>query len=131
MPVVNGKVIFTEQIQAPGLSKQQDYDVLLKWAEKRFAPSKGQKGRVAYFDKERGQIACLGEEYLQLSATNSFYLDRANIKYRLVMNCLDGSCKMEMYNISYFHGDNKEIDAGDWITDEERLYKAKKNVLPK
>ena len=55
VPVVNGKVIFTEHIQAPGLSKQQVYDVLLKWAEKRFAPSKGQKGRVAYFDKERGQ----------------------------------------------------------------------------
>ena len=75
VPVVNGKVIFTKHIQAPGLSKQQVYDVLLKWAEKRFAPSKGQKGRVAYFDKERGQIACLGEEYLQLSATNSFFLD--------------------------------------------------------
>ena len=118
VPVVNGKVIFTEHIQAPGLSKQQVYDVLLKWAEKRFAPSKGQKGRVAYFDKERGQIACLGEEYLQLSATNSFFLDRATIKYRLVMNCLDGSCKMEMYNISYFHGDNKEMEAEDWITDE-------------
>ena len=34
VPVVNGKVIFTEHIQAPGLSKQQVYDVLLKWAEK-------------------------------------------------------------------------------------------------
>ena len=131
VPVVNGKVIFTEHIQAPGLSKQQVYDVLLKWAEKRFAPSKGQKGRVAYFDKERGQIACLGEEYLQLSATNSFFLDRATIKYRLVMNCLDGSCKMEMYNISYFHGDNKEMEAEDWITDEAGLNKAKTKVVAK
>ncbi len=131
VPVVNGKVIFTEHIQAPGLSKQQVYDVLLKWAEKRFTPSKGQKGRVAYFDKERGQIACLGEEYLQLSATNSFFLDRATIKYRLVMNCLDGSCKMEMYNISYFHGDNKEMEAEDWITDEAGLNKAKTKVVAK
>lgn len=72
VPVVNGKVIFTEVIQASDMSKRQIYDALLKWAEKRFTPSKGQKGRVAYFDEKKGQIACLGEEYLQLSATNSF-----------------------------------------------------------
>ena len=70
----------------------------------------------------------MGEEYLQLSATNSFFLDRATIKYRLVINCLDGSCKMEMYNISYFHGDDTEMEAEDWITDETGLNKAKTKV---
>ena len=57
VPVVNGKVIFTEVIQASDMSKRQIYDALLKWAEKRFTPSKGQKGRVAYFDEKKGQIA--------------------------------------------------------------------------
>ena len=131
VPVVNGKVIFAEVIQASDMSKRQIYDALLKWAEKRFTPSKGQKGRVAYFDGKKGQIACLGEEYLQLSATNSFFLDRATIKYRLVINCLDGSCKMEMYNISYFHGDDTEMEAEDWITDETGLNKAKTKVVAK
>ena len=131
VPVVNGKVIFTEVIQASDMSKRQIYDALLKWAEKRFTPSKGQKGRVAYFEEKKGQIACLGEEYLQLSATNSFFLDRATIKYRLVINCLDGSCKMEMYNISYFHGDDTEMEAEDWITDETGLNKAKTKVVAK
>ena len=73
----------------------------------------------------------MGEEYLQLSATNSFFLDRATIKYRLVVNCLDGSCKMEMYNISYFHGDDTEMEAEDWITDETGLNKAKTKVVAK
>ena len=81
--------------------------------------------------RKKGQIACLGEEYLQLSATNSFFLDRATIKYRLVINCLDGSCKMEMYNISYFHGDDTEMEAEDWITDETGLNKAKTKVVAK
>ena len=53
VPVVNGKVIFTEVIQASDMSKRQIYDALLKWAEKRFTPSKGQKGRVAYFDEKK------------------------------------------------------------------------------
>ena len=35
------------------MSKRQIYDALLKWAEKRFTPSKGQKGRVAYFDEKK------------------------------------------------------------------------------
>lgn len=66
--------------------------------------------------------------YLQPTVS---FLDRATIKYRLVMNCLDGSCKMEMYNISYFHGDNKEMEAEDWITDEAGLNKAKTKVVAK
>lgn len=49
VPVVNGKVIFTEHIQAPGLSKQQVYDVLLKWAEKRFCTFKRTKGQSCLF----------------------------------------------------------------------------------
>lgn len=56
VPVVNGKVIFTEHIQAPGLSKQQVYDVLLKWAEKRFAPSKGQKGGLPILIRKEGRL---------------------------------------------------------------------------
>ncbi len=96
-----------------------------------FYTFKRTEGRVAYFDEKKGQIACLGEEYLQLSATNSFFLDRATIKYRLVINCLDGSCKMEMYNISYFHGDDTEMEAEDWITDETGLNKAKTKVVAK
>ena len=47
------------------------------------------------------------------------------------MNCLDGSCTMEMYNISSFHGDNKEMEAEDGITDEAGLNKTKTKVVAK
>ncbi len=49
VPVVNGKVIFTEVIQASDMSKRQIYDALLKWAEKRFYTFKRTEGESRLF----------------------------------------------------------------------------------
>ena len=33
VPTVNGKVVFSQEIQAPNLNQQQIYDTLLNWAK--------------------------------------------------------------------------------------------------
>ena len=56
VPVVNGKVIFAEVIQASDMSKRQIYDALLKWAEKRFTPSKGRRGESPILMRKKGRL---------------------------------------------------------------------------
>ena len=36
VPVENGKVVFTKEIQIPSLSQNEVYETALKWAEERF-----------------------------------------------------------------------------------------------
>ena len=64
VPEVNGKVVFSQEINAPNLSKDQIFDAILAWANTRFKTDKGNWGMVAYSNKEEGQIACYGNEYI-------------------------------------------------------------------
>lgn len=45
----------------PSLSKGQIYDIMYQWAEKFFSE---EGRRLVYSDKDKGDIAAVGEEYL-------------------------------------------------------------------
>ena len=126
VPVVDGKVVFSKEISVPGLSQDQIYDIMLKWGESRFKTDKGNWGRVLYTNKEKGQIACKGEEYIVFAA-KALSLDRTKANFRLAIFCFPGKCEIEISSIYYIYPeDNKErLTAEDWITDENALNKDK------
>ena len=64
VPVADGKVVFTREINAPSLSKAQIYQQLLKWGQENFNTK---ESRVAYQNEAKGEIAIIGEEYIQHS----------------------------------------------------------------
>ena len=92
VPEVNGKVVFSQEINAPNLSKDQIFDAILAWANTRFKTDKGNWGMVAYSNKEEGQIACYGNEYI-VFADKTFSLDRAKINYRMNFVCTCAPCR--------------------------------------
>lgn len=130
VPEVDGKVVFEKIFSFPGLSAGEVYDLTLHWANERF---NGENNRVVYSDKEKGNIAALGEDYLVFSST-ALSLDRAIMTYRVVMVCSDKQLEMKVngikyeYNVSYQREPEKYI-AEEWITDKAALSNNKLNRI--
>lgn len=126
VPEVNGKVIFSREVNVPSRSKEQIYDTMLSWARKRFDK---EGSRVVYSEKEKGDIATVGEDYLVFSSS-ALSLDRALMNYRMAIECKDNKCKLSVlgiryeYNVSYQREPERYI-AEEWITDKFALNKDK------
>ena len=52
----DGKITFTREINAPGLSKDEIYQRMLDWANERFQPEDGMNSRVVSTNNEDGAI---------------------------------------------------------------------------
>ena len=74
-------------------------------------------------------IAIIGEEYIVFSST-ALSLDRAMMKYRIIIECKEHACTLQLagiryeYNVSYQNEPEKYL-AEEWITDEYALNKSK------
>lgn len=122
----DGKVVFSKEISIPSLSKDQIYDVMYSWAQKYFSED---GRRLVYSDKDKGDIAAVGEEYLVFQST-ALSLDRTMMNYRVTIECENGVAKINMsgiryeYNVSY-QREPEKYTAEEWITDKFALNKKK------
>ncbi|MDR3142382.1 MAG: DUF4468 domain-containing protein [Tannerellaceae bacterium] len=126
VPEENGKVVFSKDITAPSLSQSQLYDMLLLWANKRFDKD---KNRVVYANKEKGDIAALGEDYL-IFADNALSLDRSLMSYQMIIKCNGNICSLSIQNIRYeynvsYKREPERYTAEEWISDKNALMKGK------
>ena len=120
------KSFLPERLMPPSLSKAQIYQQLLKWGQENFNTK---ESRVAYQNEAKGEIAIIGEEYIVFSST-ALSLDRAMMKYRIIIECKEHACTLQLagiryeYNVSYQNEPEKYL-AEEWITDEYALNKSK------
>jgi len=130
IPIVDGKVVFSKEIQAPGLSAEQVYVTMLEWAETRFNMTNGAAGKVLYTNQEEGQIACKGEEFIVFT-NRALVLDRSKMHYRTTITCKAEKCKLEISNIYYIYPEvnGVRIPAEEQITDANSLNKKKTKLL--
>lgn len=130
VPEVDGKVVFEKTFSFPDLSEGEIYDLTLNWANKRFS---NENNRVVYSDKEKGNIATVGEDFLIFSST-ALSLDRTIMTYRVVMICSDKQLNMKIngikyeYNVSY-QREPEKYTAEEWITDKAALNNNKLNRI--
>ncbi|MDR0938390.1 MAG: DUF4468 domain-containing protein [Mediterranea sp.] len=127
VPEVDGKVVFSKEIQVAGMSRQQIYDTLLKWLTERLKENKN-LSRVVYTDAEKGIIAGLGEEWIVFSSS-ALSLDRTLINYQVTVTCQEGSCLVELEKIRFTYRDTEKYTAEEWITDKYALNKAKTKLV--
>ena len=124
VPEKDGKVVFTQELNAPSLSTDEIYERMLDWATCYF---KEENNRVVYSDKAKGDIAAVGQTMLVFQST-ALSLDRSEMNYRLTMECDGSTCLMQVasirytYNVSYQREPEKYI-AEEWITDKYCLNK--------
>ena len=134
IPVVDGKVTFTLNVDAPGKDAQQIYEIVygildgMTKEEKQFKESK-----IALVDKTDHVIAARFREWLVFKST-ALSLDRTVFNYTIIANCSDGHLNLTLSRINYAYeldrdNDGMEVNAEEWITDENALNKAKTKLL--
>jgi len=131
VPVENGKVVFTKNIQVTGASQDDIFNRILQWANERFIAKDDLQSRVLFSDKAEGQIACLGQQYLVFT-DKALALDRATVNYQLIIPCQPGQCNLKISTIRYLYnvGDKQDIiPAEEQITDEYCFNKKKDKLI--
>lgn len=129
----DGKVCFTHEIQAPSLSKEQIYQLMMDWSNKRFQPDGKLTSKVVYANETDGQIAAAAEEYLVFSSS-ALSLDRTRVYYQFLVNAQQGACRLTMTRIRYWYDENRDgghkYTAEEWINDDMALNKKKTKLAP-
>lgn len=133
VPVVDGVVTFKRMVEAPGLTRDQIFVMLHKWAETRFQGTDDMQARLLYTDPTTGQIVCQGQEYM-VFADKLLALDRAVVSYQLTLDCSAGKCNMTVTTILYSYNtggaNGKELlRAENMITDEHTLTRKKDKLI--
>ncbi|WP_321330816.1 DUF4468 domain-containing protein [uncultured Bacteroides sp.] len=127
VPEKDGKVVFSQEISLPGMSKEQVFDKTLAWMEKRLKKNKN-TSRVVYSDKEKGMIAGLAEEYIVFKST-ALSLDRTLVDYQITATCQTGKCLMDIERIHYTYQEKEKFTAEDWIADNVALNKKQTKLV--
>ncbi len=129
----DGKVTFSTEMVAPAMTKEQIYETILDWANKRFQPTEKMNARVLFQNPKEGNIAIGGEEYIVFS-TSALALDRTRIYYHIKISCENGKSNIEMTRIRYWYDEARDggekYEAEEWIVDEWALNKSKTKLLP-
>jgi hypothetical protein len=125
VPVRDGRVVFSREVEAPGLSAGEVFARVEGLAGGRF----GGEGMVLYANEEEGTVVCQGREYIEFKRS-TLVLDRALIEFQALYICRAGGCTLEVARVRYFYGEEKRTRylAEEWITDEF-AYDGKRNRL--
>ena len=130
VPEVDGKVVFEKTFSFLQSSKEQLYDAASEWADGRLNKD---NNRIVFSDKEKGDLAAMGEEYIVFSSS-SLALDRSLMTYRVLLHCQDNQVTVKVngiryeYNVSYQREPERYL-AEEWITDKAALSKNKLNRM--
>lgn len=127
------KVVFEEKIKVPSMTKEELYNTMLDWAEKRFISENNLTSKVVYTNEEKGEIVASAEEYIVFSSS-ALSLDRTRIYYYFYIEVENGICNLTMNRIKYWYDENRDggerYTAEEWITDDMALNKKKTKLTP-
>lgn len=126
-----GKIVFDTEIEAPGKSAAQLYDLVFDYMSGLTQDKESKASRMALVNKDEHIIANAMDEWLVFS--NSFIsLDRTECKYNLIANITDGKVSLSINHINYIYEEGRQtgfkLPAEEVIIDKVALTK-KKNDL--
>jgi len=131
VPEVDGKVVFSRQISAPGKSAAQVYD-LLQARLQQMAQAEGQiKSEVAIVNPSTREIGATFEEWMVFKKS-AIVLDRTRFYYTLHVQCSDGRADVTISRLRYLYEEERDpqrLTAEEWITDREALNKKQTKLL--
>lgn len=126
-----GKIVFDTEIEAPGKSAAQLYDLVLDYMSGLTQDKESKASRMALVNKDEHIIVNTMDEWLVFS--NSFIsLDRTECKYNLIAKITDGKVSLSINHINYIYEEGRQtgfkLPAEEVIIDKVALTK-KKNDL--
>lgn len=126
-----GKIVFDTEIEAPGKSAAQLYDLVFDYMSGLTQGKESKASRMALVNKDEHIIANTMDEWLVFS--NSFIsLDRTECKYNLIAKITDEKVSLSINHINYIYEEGRQtgfkLPAEEVIIDKVALTK-KKNDL--
>ena len=133
VPEVDGKVVFTKHIDAPGKSAAQIYDILHQYLEK-MTKEKNQleNSKLITEDPQKHELAASYGEWLVFKST-AIVLDRTRFYYVIKALCKNGGVDVTMSHIRYLYEEQRNpqrLTAEEWITDKEAVNKKNTKLYP-
>ena len=127
-PTVNGKVEWSKDIAAHGMSAKAIYEKLLPFMQ-RLTKEEGQTklSNVALVNDEDYEIGARYQEVMVFHK-KPLSLDQTYFNYQLIVRCFDGKFNLTMRNMSYIYEEERgggQFPAEDMLLDEEALNKEK------
>lgn len=130
VPMVDGKVVFTLDIDVKDKDVQQIYDIVYeKLDEMASGSNQFEESQVALVNKQEHVIAARFREWLVFK-NSVLSLDRSVFNYTIIAKCSDGHLNLTLSRISYaYEMDRKDTGGGfqtsaeEWITDKYALSK--------
>ena len=133
VPLVDGKVVFSKHIDAPGKSSAAIYDIVHGYMEKMTHESNQLQGtKLVTEDPQSGIVAGGFEEWLVFKK-NAFTLDRTRMLYAFKAECRNGGVDLTITHIRYVYDEARDVQryvAEEWITDKEAVNKKNTRLLP-
>ena len=131
VPEVDGRVVFSTTIKAPGKSAQQIYDLLQADMHAIIKePNQLEQSRMTIEDVDNHQLVGSYQEWLVFK-NKPLVLDRTRFLYQIIADCKDNEATMKLTRIVYIYDEERDMTtykAEEWINDTYGLNK-KKNKL--
>lgn len=132
VPMVNGKVVFSKHINAPGKKASQLYAIAKEYMEKMQKEKNQISSKFITTDSVNNQITGVYEEWLVFKKT-AIVLDRTRFTYALEVACQDGGADIQISHIRYLYDEERQpqrFTAEEWISDKEAVNKKNTKLLP-
>ena len=132
VPLVDGKVVFSKTIEAPGKSAAQIYTILRDYIEKMTKASYQINSHLVIEDTKEHTIGASFEEWLVFRKA-ALMLDRTRLYYVLEVKCKNGKAEVCMTHIHYLYDEYRKpqrYKAEEWITDDEAVNKKNTRLYP-
>lgn len=128
VPEVDGHVVFSKTINAPGKSAQHIYELLRKdLLVMTKEPNQIEQSRLTLDDADNHRVVASFQEWLVFK-NKPLNLDRTRFLYQIIADCKDGQADIKLNRIVYIYDEERDMTtykAEDWITDKEGLNKKK------
>ena len=106
VPEVDGKVVFTHDIDVNSKSAQQIYDIVYTTLDSLTAKPEQINSSIALINRKAFSIVARYQEWLEFS--KSFIsLDRTKMNYVIIANCSDNKLHLSLERISYAYEENR------------------------
>ena len=133
VPEVNGKVVFTKHINAPGKSAAQIYDILHQYLQK-MVKEKNQleNSKLITEDTQKHELVASFEEWLVFKKS-ALVLDQTRFYYAIKAECKNGGVDVTMSHIRYLYEEARNpqrLVAEGWITDKDAVNKKNTRLFP-
>ena len=134
VPLVDGKVVFTLDLDVPGKSAEDIFNTVYAFLDKQAKEDlQKEESGISLFNKKEHVVAARYSEWLQFRK-NTIMLDQTEFNYTIIANCSNEHLKMTLERINYVYEENRsdgiKATAETWITDDRALNKRKNKLAP-